>query len=237
MGSSRCRHRDFLPAWATTVAYQTAPPQPDRFVAANGTVLMTGDGIAAGKGGFQKADLMDYGSLYGMGSYYGEDYTASALVRLGTATQNNMAMTSFGKSFEALTFEQQASATAAMRNAMQGIDLPNGTLSSPPRSPTPSSPCATRSSDLSTPPIRPRARRRITASARSSRNKRRIFWCSRRLPQWRGGPGSPGHGPRTGPSSRWSATRRPPTPSVRPGSASASPSLPSASCCSFTSSS
>ena len=44
---------------------------------------MTGDDIVAGKGGFQKADLMDYGSLYGMGSYYGEDYTASTLVALG----------------------------------------------------------------------------------------------------------------------------------------------------------
>ena len=74
-----------LLAWATTVTYQTAPPQPERFLEANGDVLMTGDDIAAGKGGFQKADLMDYGSLYGMGSYYGEDYTASALVRLGTA--------------------------------------------------------------------------------------------------------------------------------------------------------
>ncbi|WP_408737380.1 hypothetical protein [Acetobacter lambici] len=40
---------------------------------------MTADDIIAGKGGFQKADLMDYGSLYGMGSYYGEDYTASLL--------------------------------------------------------------------------------------------------------------------------------------------------------------
>ena len=44
---------------------------------------MTDDDIVAGKGGFQKADLMDYGSLYGMGSYYGEDYTASTLVRSG----------------------------------------------------------------------------------------------------------------------------------------------------------
>jgi len=25
----------------------------------------------SGKAGFQKADLMDYGSLYGMGSYFG----------------------------------------------------------------------------------------------------------------------------------------------------------------------
>jgi nitric oxide reductase subunit B len=28
--------------------------------------------IVAGKAGFQKTDVMDYGSLYGMGSYFGE---------------------------------------------------------------------------------------------------------------------------------------------------------------------
>jgi len=68
-----------LLAWATMVTYQTVAPQPDRFVTADGSVLMTGEDIAQGKAGFQKADLMDYGSLYGMGSYYGEDYTASSL--------------------------------------------------------------------------------------------------------------------------------------------------------------
>ena len=31
---------------------------------------------------------MDYGSLYGMGSYYGEDYTASILVRLAKSTRS-----------------------------------------------------------------------------------------------------------------------------------------------------
>ena len=40
---------------------------------------MTNDDVVAGKAGFQKADLMDYGSLYGMGSYYGQDYTAWTL--------------------------------------------------------------------------------------------------------------------------------------------------------------
>jgi len=112
-----------LLAWATTVTYRTAPPQPERFVAANGTVLMTDDDIVAGKGGFQKADLMDYGSLYGMGSYYGEDYTASALVRLGQETQNNVALATTGKAFAALTADQQASAATAMRGALQGVDL------------------------------------------------------------------------------------------------------------------
>ena len=52
---------------------------------------MTADDIIAGKGGFQKADLMDYGSIYGMGSYFGEDYTASTLVRLGVLTKQSLA--------------------------------------------------------------------------------------------------------------------------------------------------
>src|SRR5665213_2170282 len=112
-----------LLAWATTVTYRTAPPQPDRFSSADGNVLMTATDIAAGKGGFQKADLMDYGSLYGMGSYYGEDYTASILVRLGTATQNNVATARFGKPFTSLSADQQASAATTMRSVLQGVDL------------------------------------------------------------------------------------------------------------------
>jgi nitric oxide reductase subunit B len=112
-----------LLAWATTVTYRAAPPQPDRFVTASGTVVMTADDIFAGKGGFQKADLMDYGSLYGMGSYYGEDYTASTLVRLGTATRDNIAGATTDKVFASLAADQQAAATAAMQHALQGIDL------------------------------------------------------------------------------------------------------------------
>jgi nitric oxide reductase subunit B len=112
-----------LLAWATVVTYRTAPPQPDRFTGSDGRVLMTGVDIFAGKGGFQKADLMDYGSLYGMGSYYGEDYTASILVRLGAATQNNIALARYGKPFVALSPDQQASAATTMRRVLQGVDI------------------------------------------------------------------------------------------------------------------
>jgi nitric oxide reductase subunit B len=120
-----------LLAWATTATYRLAPPQPDRFVGADGTVLMTGDDILAGKRGFQKADLMDYGSLYGMGSYYGEDYTASTLVRLGTAARENIAQAS-GKPFAALTADQQAAVTAAMQRDLQGLDLTRKDVAPPP---------------------------------------------------------------------------------------------------------
>ncbi|HEY7297942.1 MAG TPA: cbb3-type cytochrome c oxidase subunit I [Xanthobacteraceae bacterium] len=109
--------------WATAVTYERAPPQPERFTDPNGATVMTGADIVAGKGGFQKADLMDYGSLYGMGSYFGEDYTAFALVRLAGLTENNLAQAQFSKNFDALTAEQQSSVRDAMRRQLQGVDL------------------------------------------------------------------------------------------------------------------
>jgi nitric oxide reductase subunit B len=112
-----------LMAWATVETYRLAPPQPERFLAAGGGVVMTGDDILAGKGGFQKADLMDYGSLYGMGSYYGEDYTAETLLQLGKATRNAIAGAKDDAAFSRLTAEQRAAATASMQQALQGIDL------------------------------------------------------------------------------------------------------------------
>lgn len=108
---------------ATKATYQRSPPQPQRFVSARGTLLFTADDIVAGKGGFQKADLMDYGSLYGMGSYYGEDYTASALVRLATLTQDGIAHARFGAAFKDLAPDQQASVTSSMRAQLQQVDL------------------------------------------------------------------------------------------------------------------
>jgi nitric oxide reductase subunit B len=112
-----------LMGWATSATYRASPPQPARFVAADGTVLMTAADIAAGKAGFQKADLMDYGSLYGMGSYYGEDYTASILVSLAKSIRYDMAMARFGREFAQLAEDQQTSVTASMQRAPQGIDL------------------------------------------------------------------------------------------------------------------
>ena len=120
-----------LIAWATAVTYDRAPPQPDRFVAPDGTTVMTGDDIVAGKGGFQKADLMDYGSLYGMGSYFGEDYTASALKRLANLTEDNLAQAQFGKNFDALSPEQQSGIRDQMRRQLQGVDLRLGEVALP----------------------------------------------------------------------------------------------------------
>ncbi len=103
-------------AWATVLTYELAPPQPDRFVASNGATVMTGDDIVAGKAGFQKADLMDYGSLYGMGSYFGQDYTAWALIRLAELTENDLAQAQFGKD----SVRCRQNSRPAVRDAMRG---------------------------------------------------------------------------------------------------------------------
>jgi nitric oxide reductase subunit B len=120
-----------LMAWATVATYERAPPQPERFVGVNGTVLMTAGDIITGKAGFQKADLMDYGSLYGMGSYYGQDYTAWTLIRLAGLVEARIAQAQFGKQFDQLSVDQQAAVRNAMRDQLQGIDLTQTTVTLP----------------------------------------------------------------------------------------------------------
>jgi nitric oxide reductase subunit B len=112
-----------LIAWATQLTYRDAPMQPDRFIAQDGTLLMSGADIVAGKSGFQKADLMDYGSLYGMGSYFGPDYTAQNLVALATATRENMAQAGSVRAFASLETDQQAAITSRMQAQLHHIDL------------------------------------------------------------------------------------------------------------------
>ena len=109
--------------WTTDLTYKAAPPFPDRFVAPDGTVLMSAADIEAGKAGFQRADLMDYGSLYGMGSYFGEDYTADNLVRLATLTEENIAKGKTGKTLVDLPEEERAAVRSAMQAELQGVDL------------------------------------------------------------------------------------------------------------------
>lgn len=109
--------------WAAKITYSTVPPQPDKFLTEFGETLITGEDIVAGKGGFQKAGLMDYGSLYGMGSYFGIDYTAEYLKQLGLKTDENIAMSRYGQSFSAISEDNQESVKREMRKMLKGIDL------------------------------------------------------------------------------------------------------------------
>jgi nitric oxide reductase subunit B len=110
-------------AVATRSTYQQVAPLPRQMVTGDGAPVMEYADIVGGKSGFQKADLMDYGSLYGMGSAFGEDYTAEYLVQLAKEVQNNLAAARYGKPFDAIDADQQAGITQEMRQQLQGIDL------------------------------------------------------------------------------------------------------------------
>jgi nitric oxide reductase subunit B len=60
------------------------PPLPLKVVAADGSILFTGNDIIAGQQIFQKYGLMQYGTIYGHGAYLGPDFTAHYLHREGT---------------------------------------------------------------------------------------------------------------------------------------------------------
>lgn len=114
--------------WSTFETYRKVAPIPERFINHTGQVIMTKDDVIAGKSGFQKADLMDYGSLYGMGSYYGEDYTASNLVQLGERTKSQLAIREYNKPFNALNAEQQYVVTRSMQHDLKNINLLDKTV-------------------------------------------------------------------------------------------------------------
>lgn len=69
----------------TMLIYYTAnlqkevPPIPKEVKSVSGEVLYTYDDVLAGKGYFQQFDLMDWGTMLGMGAYMGPDFSTDFL--------------------------------------------------------------------------------------------------------------------------------------------------------------
>jgi len=74
------------------------PPIPREVVSASGELLYTHDDIVAGKALFQQFDLMDYGTLLGMGGYLGPDFSTEFFHRRVTFLYDNYAREIFGRS-------------------------------------------------------------------------------------------------------------------------------------------
>lgn len=92
---------------STKKTYDEAPPIPSQIIDTNANVIMTSSDIIAGKGGFQQADLMDYGSIFGMGSSFGIDYTAQYVHQLGLKVKDTLAQNKYHISYAKLTREDQ----------------------------------------------------------------------------------------------------------------------------------
>ncbi|MCL6547295.1 MAG: cbb3-type cytochrome c oxidase subunit I [Alicyclobacillus sp.] len=114
--------------WGTVKTYQGAPPIPDKVVTASGKVVFTGSDIVAGKAWFQEADLMDYGSVYGNGSYYGEDYTALLLHRLAVRMMDQYAELRYHAPYAKLNAGERAGIEENVRTELQDSRVVGGVV-------------------------------------------------------------------------------------------------------------
>jgi len=84
------------------------PPIPERVVTASGETLYTYDDVVNGKVMFQQFDLMDYGTLLGMGAYLGPDFSTEFFHRRAEFLYERFAHEVHGVAADALTDVQRA---------------------------------------------------------------------------------------------------------------------------------
>ncbi|MFC7098916.1 nitric-oxide reductase large subunit [Halobaculum marinum] len=110
------------------LAYQEAPPIPDRVVGPDGETIATEAQIQDGKAAFQRDGLMNHGSILGNGAYFGPDYTADALDLKVDAMRTYYAEERYGESYADLTDEEQASVDATVENELSDGTPGDGTI-------------------------------------------------------------------------------------------------------------
>ncbi len=93
----------------TMLIYYTAnlqkevPPIPVSVTSVSGETLYTYDDVVEGKGYFQEFDLMDWGTLLGMGAYMGPDFTTDFLHHRSEFLYDYYAKELYGKTSAELT--------------------------------------------------------------------------------------------------------------------------------------
>ncbi len=89
--------------------YEAAPPYPKEIVGPDGQVLSDQERILQGQMVWQKYGLMDNGSVWGHGTYRGNDYSATSLHMLGQFMRQEFGERLYQKAYDELTAEQQSS--------------------------------------------------------------------------------------------------------------------------------
>ncbi len=115
-------------SYGTLAVYQGQAPIPDRVQAWDGTPLYTKSDILAGKALFQQADLMDFGTLYGNGAYFGPDWGADYLHRESTLVHEYEAGSLYGTTYAGLTPAQAAVVDEASKADLRHSAVVDGTL-------------------------------------------------------------------------------------------------------------
>jgi nitric oxide reductase subunit B len=95
------------------------PPIPQKVVAVDGTVLYTKEDVIQGKAYFQEFDLMDYGTMLGMGAYLGPDFSTTFLHKRAEYLYEYYSKQMFGKSLADLTPEEKGAVKARVIQEMK----------------------------------------------------------------------------------------------------------------------
>ncbi len=91
------------------------PPIAKTVKSQSGEVLYTYDDVAAGKGYFQEFDLMDWGTLLGMGAYMGPDFTTNFFHDRAEFLYDYYGKEMYGKTKKDLTPEQLGAVKARVK--------------------------------------------------------------------------------------------------------------------------
>ncbi len=92
----------------TNLAYENAPPIPEKVIDVNNQVIFTKENIQNGQSVFLKYNLMEHGTLWGHGAYLGHDYTAEYLHQEFLSFRDYIAQKNTGQMFEELSEEEQS---------------------------------------------------------------------------------------------------------------------------------
>jgi len=98
--------------WIAFLAYEDAPPIPQKIIGSSGQTLITGDDIIAGQQVFLRYGLMENGTVWGHGAYLGPDFSAQYLHTLGMEAIDKLARDIYNR--------DQDSLTEAERDAVSG---------------------------------------------------------------------------------------------------------------------
>lgn len=105
------------------------PPIPQQVTDESGNILYTGQDIIEGKAFFQQFDLMDYGTMLGMGAYLGPDYSTSFLHDRVVYLYDYYAGELFGKNSSDLNQEELGMVKArVIRDVREQTSLAEGTV-------------------------------------------------------------------------------------------------------------
>ncbi|NOY23907.1 MAG: nitric oxide reductase, partial [Acidobacteria bacterium] len=113
----------------TASLVKEVPPIPQKVVSSTGSVLYTYDDVVAGKGYFQEFDLMDYGTMLGMGAYLGPDFTEETMHRRIVALYEAFSNEEFSVSAENLTDVQRGAVKEMVKADLNKTILNKETVS------------------------------------------------------------------------------------------------------------